>query len=351
MKRFLALTLMLTLLCSCALADDLSDSAIANGNVTAVNFVDVVAPYSGTLGSFDLAMGDTVEAGDPLFTLLTTTVYAPESGTVTALFAAEGDDASAVMSRYGALAAIEPEQELLIAASTSGAYDKNENKLIHMGETLYFRSSKGDKEEGSGRVIAVSDGNYVVEILEGDFDLKESLTLYRDDSYGSKDNVGKGTVTRRDPVTVQGQGRVAELLVGEGDAVTVGQPLLTLMSPDADADAQPTVTAPATGVVASVAVAAGQQVWKGQLLARLYLTDAMEVLVDVDEMDLANLRVGDRLSLTLDMDEGSVITGTVTEISALGVTKQNAAYYTVHVSIPADRALLGASVSVYIPQD
>ena len=351
MKKFLALLLLLTMLSTCALADTaLTDCAIANGNVTATTFVDVTAPYSGTLASFDLSVGDRIAAGDALFSLLTTTVYAPEAGTVKALFAREGEDASAVTARYGAVAVLEPEQDKRINATTNGAYNKEANRILHVGETLYFRSGKGDQEEGSGRVIAVSGSSYVLDILEGEFDLNENLSLYRDDGYAAKDCVGKGVVARRDPVAIQGQGRVASILVAEGDQVAAGQPLMTLMAADADADAQPDVTAPESGVIASVAVSAGQQVWKGQVLARIYLTEEIEVVAEVDEMDLNGLQAGDSLSITLDTDESAIITGKVTEISALGVTRQNAAYYTVHVSIPAGSAALGASASVYIPR-
>ena len=67
MKKFLALLLLLTMLSTCALADTaLTDCAIANGNVTATTFVDVTAPYSGTLASFDLSVGDRIAAGDAL---------------------------------------------------------------------------------------------------------------------------------------------------------------------------------------------------------------------------------------------------------------------------------------------
>ena len=351
MKKLLALLLLLTMLFTCALADTaLTDCAIANGNVTATTFVDVTAPYSGTLASFDLSTGDQVTAGDALFSLLTTTIYAPEAGTVKAFFAQPGEDAAAAMNRYGAVASLEPEQSLRINATTSGAFNKETNRILHVGETLYFRSAKADQEEGWGRVIAVSGSSYVVDILDGDYDLNENLNLYRDDGYAAKDCVGKGVVARRDPVAIQGQGRVASILVAEGDQVAAGQPLMTLMSADADADAQPGVIAPKSGVVASVAVSAGQQVWKGQVLARIYLTEDIEVVAEVDEMDLNGLRVGDNLSITLDTDESTIITGQVTEISALGLTRQNAAYYTVHVRIPADSAALGASASVYIPR-
>ena len=351
MKKFLAMLLLVTMLSSCALADAaLTDCAIANGNVTAVRFVDVTAPYSGTLSSFDLSAGDRVAAGNMLFSLLTTTLYAPEDGVVQAVYAQPGEDASAAMNRYGAVISLEPEQALRINATTTGAYNKEANRILHTGETLYFRSAKGDQEEGQGRVIAVSGSSYVVDVLDGEFDLNENLNLYRDDGYANKDCVGKGVVVRRDPVAIQGQGRVAGMLVAEGSQVTAGQPLMTLMVADADADAQPDVTAPVAGVIASVAVSAGQQVWKGQVLARIYLTEEIAVVAEVDEMDLNGLRVGDSLSITLDTDESTIITGQVTEISALGVTRQNAAYYTVHVSIPADSAALGASASVYIPR-
>lgn len=351
MKRLLALLLAVLMLPAAALADvDLSGYAVANGVVSAVNHVDMTAPYSGTLLPFDLEAGDTVKADDTLFTMMTTTLYATESGTVEHIFAAPGDDAMAVSARYGGLVAVEPAHALQISASISGGYNKAENKLLHVGEMLYFRSTQGDRDAGHGIVVMISGENYVVDILEGEFSLREQLTLYRDDDYSQKECVGKGLVTRRDPVLSAGQGRVNDILVAEGDQVSEGTPLLTLMGPDADYGASPAVNAPANAVAASVAVAAGQQVWKGQLLARLYLTDELEIIAEVDEVDLGDLRIGDSVYVTLDTDPDRVINGTVTEISGMGVTRQNAAYYTVHVSLHAGNALLGGSASVYLPR-
>ena len=351
MKKFLALTLFLTMLCTCALADtSLSNCAIANGNVQAVHYVDITAPYSGVVSAFDIAMGDSVKAGDELFRMMTTTIYATEDGTVAAVFGTAGDDASALSARYGAVTVVEPAQQLRLNASTAGAYNDEDNKRLHVGETLYFRSNGTDKEEGSGRVISVSGSSYVVDVLEGDFKVGETMTLYRNDRYGTKDNVGKGSIVRRDALSAQGMGRIAEILAVKGQQVKAGDALFTLMSSDADASAKPSVTIADDGVVGQVAVVAGQQVWKGQVLARIYLTKEVEVVADVDEIDLADLKVGDTLKITLDTDADMIINGKVTEISALGITKQNAAYYTVHVSIPADNAMLGGSASVYIPR-
>lgn len=349
MKKLFSLMLALCLLAAVpALADtDLTGYAIANGNVTAAQFVDAVAPCSGTLSSFDLEAGDRVSAGDSLFTLLVNTLYATEDGTVGAIFAQQGDDAQAVMARYGGVIALEGGVSQQITATTNGAYNDEKNRTIHIGETLYFESAKSGHEEGTGRVVAVSDSGYVVDILTGSFDVKETLTLYRTDSYANKDCVGKGAVSRRAPVMLSGAGRVAEVLVSEGEQVVRGQALMTFLAQDADPDASATVSAPASGVVASVGVSPCQQVWKGALLARIYLTDSLEIVAQVDEIDLGSLRVGDVIPYTLDTDESQVYQGTVTEIASLGFTRQNAAYYTVHVSINTS-ASLGASASIYL---
>lgn len=351
MKKALCI---LTALCLCAAvpamaAEELAGRPVAEGVVTAARYLDVTAPMSGTLDAFDLEAGDTVEAGQELMRFLTTSVYATESATVGAVFVQAGDDAAAATARYGGLLGLEPEQSLRIEASTTGAYNDDKNRTLHLGETLYFKSTKASRVEGEGRVVAVSGSQYVVEISKGDFELNESLTLYREDDYDQKDCVGKGVVVRRDPLLAQGSGRVAAVHVQEGDRVSRGQLLAELVNADAEPeDVSAQVLAPQAGVVASVAVSPGQQVWKGQLLCRLYFAQELEVEAQVDEINLNGLQVGDTLPVTLDMYPEQIITGTVTEISALGVTRQNAAYYTVRVSIPAGSAMLGASASVYL---
>ena len=147
MKKLFALLACLTLLTASALAEtDLSGYAIANGTVTAVRFVDLTAPYSGTLLPFDLSAGDRVNAGDELFSMMLSTVYAPEAGTVT-LFGEPGDDASGVIAHYGALASLETEIPTQVLATTASAYNVKENHILYVGETLDFRSS-GSRPRG-----------------------------------------------------------------------------------------------------------------------------------------------------------------------------------------------------------
>lgn len=353
MKRMLMLLIVLVLGCQSAMAAeiDLTKCAIANGAVASASYIDLVAPFSGTLKTFSIEAGDEVQSGDQLFEMLTTTVYATEDAEVAAIYAKSGDDAMAVMNRYGGLVVMQPDVSLQMAASVLQGYNSQKNRFIQIGEKLHLRSERAGNAKGEAIVIAISGTDYVADVIKGEFVVGETMNLYRDDDYESRDNVGKGVVTRRDPLLAQGQGRVAEILVQTGDRVKSGTPLLTLMSMDAEPGASPVVAAPANGVIGQVAVAPGQQVWKGQVLARILLTDELEITAQVDEVDLSDLWIGDEVYVVLDTDPDWIIEGEVTEISRLGMPMQNAAYYTVRIAIDEDDLLLGASASVYIPKE
>lgn len=221
MKKLFALLLALAVVGSIALADpaSLTGCSVSSGVVNAVNYIDITAPFSGTLQPFTWEAGDLVNAGDLLFSMRTTTVYATEDATVQAIYCAAGDDAAAVATRYGGLIAMRPESEWVIAGSITTAYDKRDNRVVDVGETLYFRSNKEGRSVGTGRVTMVSGAEYMVEVLTGEFEPGEILSLFRDKNRTASDQVGRGVVNRRDTLTAVGQGRVAEVLVKVGDQV------------------------------------------------------------------------------------------------------------------------------------
>ena len=353
MKKCFSFVICLVLLAgmlsvSAAAETDLTAYSISNGTVQASRFEDLTAPCSGTLLPFDWSVGDTVDAGEVMFTMMTTRITAPEDGTVSCLFVEEGDSADAAMATYGAVATLEPAHLLRMHGNYNNAHQEQDCLHIHVGQPLYFKLGP---EEGSGVVISNRDRDYEVEILTGEYNIDKVILLYKDEDYDYHGRVGEGKVYRRDDVTVGASGVVTNVPVKRGDSVKKGDTLLEVLPADADLGAVPEVTAETAGVVTAVGAASGQQVWKGQLLARLSRADSLEIVADVDEMDLNGLRVGDQVPVTLDTNESEILTGTVTEISGLGITRQNAAYYTVHLSVDKDDLMQGQSASVYLPRN
>ena len=311
----------LTLTASCALA------ATADAKIVAPNTEKITAPFAGTLLPFDYETGDSVSAHETLFTLDTTPVYATQAGTVSAVFASVGDDASGVAAHYGALAVIEPKNALYIDASTDQAYNDADNRYIHAGETLYLKLSN---DKGTGVVTSVSGKKYTVEILSGSFDVDDT------DS-----EVGRGKVTRYADVQVNANsGRIAAVHVKPGDAVEVGDLLFELVDAQSEKNASRSIAASKDGVITSMNTASGAQVYRGQLLCEVADLSTLELSAEVDELDLNSIAVGDTLSYTLDAFDGETFTGTVTQIYSVGTKKQNATYFDVRITLPAGKTLL-----------
>lgn len=322
----------LTLTASCALA------ATADAKIVAPNTEKITAPFAGTLLPFDYETGDSVSAHETLFTLDTTPVYATQAGTVSAVFASVGDDASGVAAHYGALAVIEPKNALYIDASTDQAYNDADNRYIHAGETLYLKLGN---DKGTGVVTSVSGKKYTVEILSGSFDVDDTVRCFRESTTPSDSEVGRGKVTRYADVQVNANsGRIAAVHVKPGDTVEVGDLLFELVDAQSEKNASRSIAASKDGVITSMNTASGAQVYRGQLLCEVADLSTLELSAEVDELDLNSIAVGDTLSYTLDAFDGETFTGTVTQIDSVGAKKQNATYFDVRITLPAGKTLL-----------
>ena len=78
------------------------------GEVTASNTQVIAAPFGGMVEKVSVRVGDSVKIGDPIAVVETTKVYAETDGTVSGVFASEGDSADGIKTRYGGLVYIEP---------------------------------------------------------------------------------------------------------------------------------------------------------------------------------------------------------------------------------------------------
>lgn len=330
MKKLLAILLVVLVLPASVLAEE---TVTANAVAKSDTVYQIIAPYSGVLKPFDWETGDVIGAGELLMEMETIKLYAPADGTVRALFAQPGDQAADVLSQYGMLAAIEKAQPMIVNATSSGAYSKAENKLVHVGEYVYLEEVNDRDNEGTGRIISVRPDGYTVEVTGGDFDDNDSVEIYRNSDCSSKSCIGSGRTDITVEMPVSGAGYVLSAEVQEGDIVKKGDVLYELASQDAENTLRSAeLKAPKAGAV-ELAVISGMQVYKGQLLAKVHDLSAMSVVASVDEMDLDRAEIGDTVAVVFDRYPEVELHGTVTQISRIGMPKQNATYYDVTISI------------------
>lgn len=289
------------------------------GVIEPAKTLTIRAPYSGMAGDFELAAGDAFGEGEALFSLSTTKIYADFDGRVTGVFAKAGDSAASVMNRYGALLYMEREEIYTAACSTNGSSSDNENKIVHVGETVYVQSTADSKRDGVGVVTSVTGKDYTVDIrLIDDLKVNDQIKVYRDSDHDNDSCIGSGKVSRIDPVPVTAEGYVLAVHAADGEEVKRGSLLLEIV-PDALEDMQGgdgVIRMPQDGVLLSVNVSAGEQIAKDQTLASYCPEGEMKLVCMVDEEDLALIDVGDRMTVTLEALEGETHEATVAKIAA-----------------------------------
>ena len=352
-KKRNAVFLMLCALClvGTGFSEDARRAMILPGTVVAGQTVAVLAPFGGAVENFTVRKGDIVSAGETLFVLTTTKVYAPCDGTVGAVRTQVGDETSFIQDRYGALFYIEPQNRFLIQTDTKFAFAADENKLIHVGETVFIGSRNSNERVGAGFVTKVDDNGYTVEVTEGNLILGDSISIFRSRDFAAESKIGSGTTTLNPNVAITSDGCVFRLYAVQGKDVKRGELLLETAGGSIGFNPLPTnqVLAGSHAVVASVDVTSGANVSKNQVMATLYPVNTFQVAVNVMELDLANVRIGDPVRIELEnIYNQEPMRGLVSSIAGLNVADATETEYMVYIDFSAnDMIRLGMGVSVY----
>ncbi len=317
MKKLVSLILaavMTALLLACASAEVVT----MNGTVVSICTETITAPLGGRVAEAAVSAGDHVSAGDALAVLDTEKVYAQEDGVVR-FFGSVGDSAEMISGRYGAVAYVEPAVRYTVSASTKNAYDNEENRIIHPGETVYLRSMVTVSNTGVGTVTAVTGSSYTIELTESGFSSGENVYVFRDASYGIMSRVGRGSVAVKDPAAYTGSGIVVKYTAVNNAAVKKGDVLFETLSGDytaktADLDR---ITAPKDGVITSVSFKKGGTLAAGEAAAEFCADEDMRVEALVTEADLAYFKAGDTVAVTfIYLDNGEyTVNGVIEKIS------------------------------------
>ena len=159
--------------------------------------------------------------------------------------------------------------------------------------------------------------------------------------------------------------------MSEGDQVSSGQTLIVLTSDDLDDQIQSaqdslrnaeisyenqteqledyTITAPITGTIVDKNYNAGETSESNQVLCTIYDLSYLTMTLSVDELDIANIAVGQSVTIVADAVEDTTYTGVVTKVSVAGTSSGSATTYPVTIRIDETDGLLpGMSVDATI---
>lgn len=112
------------------------------------------------------------------------------------------------------------------------------------------------------------------------------------------------------------------------------------------------IYSPSAGIISTVNVKKGDSVSSGSTIATL-ITKQKVAEITLNEVDVANVKIGQKATLTFDAIENLTITGKVTEVDTVGTTSQGVVSYTLQILLDTqnDKIKDGMSVSAFIIVD
>ncbi len=352
MKKIFSILLLMALLTNCvstAFAEELE----LTGTVCATQTITLTAPAAGKVEMCNALPGDHVDADAVLLALQTTKVYAEQDGTVR-IFGQPGDNVTALTTRYGGVAYVEPIPRYTIAGSTKSAYSSDDNKLIHAGEKVYLRAEENYNLKGTGTVTTVSGSSYTVEVDGDTFKSGGYVNVYRSADFATTSRIGNGKASQASPVAYTGTGYLVKLHVQNGQQVSMGDLLFeTLEGNFVPGSANLNlVTAAQAGVIASLNTNYGKMVAADEAVIDLYPDAGMRIHASVHEDELVRIQPGMTVRYLLpgDEDGSKPFSGTIEKISLL--PDEEAVYgttYTISIIPEAvDQLRYGLTVTVLV---
>ncbi|MBQ8390159.1 MAG: HlyD family efflux transporter periplasmic adaptor subunit, partial [Oscillibacter sp.] len=163
-------------------------------------------------------------------------------------------------------------------------------------------------------------------------------------------------------LTASASGTVIAVNAGEGSQVAEDQVVLTLGGDDLEDTLQSaedsmrnaelsmantqetldnyTITSPISGTVIDKQYKAGDTVTSGRTLCTIYDLSYLEMTLNIDELDISSVAVGQSVRITADAVEGKSYTGVVTKVSVVGTTSGGTTSYPATIRIDETDGLL-----------
>ena len=384
---------------------DITAQISGSGTLEAANSYSVTSLVEGTILTADFEEGDQVEAGTVLYTiddsdmsstleqaeislnqsqrsydskleqLEKLTVTAPKAGRILSLDVEVGDEVTAGQTVGTVRNSDTMRLTLPFLASEAESFYVGQSATVTLDSTFETLSGSVTKISGNNEVLT---GNVIVRQVTIEVENPGGLSTTQSGSasVGSVDSAGSGsfTYTAEEPITAQVSGEVTQIHVSEGSWVDKDGAVLSLSSDTLEDEIQSaseslrnaqlslenrydqledyTVTSPIQGTIIDKNYNAGENAEGNQVLCTIYDLSYLTMTLDVDELDISSIAVGQSVSVTADAVEGKTYEGVVTKVSVAGTSSGSATTYPVTIRIDdTDGLLPGMNVDAVITLD
>ena len=381
---------------------DITAQITGSGTLEAANSYSVTTFVEGTILTADFEEGDQVEAGTVLYTiddsdmsstleqaeislnqsqrnydnkleeLENLTLTAPKAGRVLSLDVEVGDEVSAGQTVATVRNSDTMCLELPFLADEAASFFVGQSASVTLDSTFETLTGTVTKISGNNEVLT---GNVIVRNVTIEVSNPGGLSTTQTGSatVNGVDSAAGGTFTyeAEEAVTARVSGEVSQILVSEGGWVEKNGAILTLTSDDLEDEVQSaseslrnaqlsldsrydqledyTITSPIQGTIIDKNYNAGEISEANQVLCTIYDLSYLTMTLNVDELDISSIAVGQTVSVTADAVEGTVYEGVVTKVSVAGTSTGSATTYPVTIRIDdTDGLLPGMNVDAAI---
>ncbi|QNL43630.1 HlyD family efflux transporter periplasmic adaptor subunit [Oscillibacter hominis] len=290
----------------------------------------LTAKTSGTVSGLQVSVGDQVSAGQTLATIR-------DSSTLSLKVHFPSDDAASFYVGQGA------------AVTLDGSFETLSGSISAI--------SGSDEVLTGNRIVR----QVTIQVANGGALTSTQSATASVNGVGSSDS---GTLQYKSEsvLTAPASGEVAAINVSEGGYASKGQTVLTLGGDTIDNQVQSasenvrnaeislentqdqmddyTITSPIAGTIVDKQYKAGDKVESGKTLCTIYDLSYLEMTLNIDELDISLVEVGQKVQITADAVEGKSYEGVITKVSVAGTTTGGTTSYPVTIRIDETDGLL-----------
>jgi HlyD family secretion protein len=346
---------------------EVKDVNAENGDI--VSKGDIIATLeSDSLDSEILQQKATIESLEKQILYMTidssTYISTKAKGRVKAVYVKEDEKVDSVMGKYGSLAVISTDDMLkaIIAVDDIEIYDIGSEVDIKIGDIVLIAIVDEINPTNQSIKIVFEDDK------DEDYMLGDAVHLINK----LEQTIAQGELQANHPFYITAVGGVIETInyeaneyIYEGDTIfkreesVFDEDYLDAID-DLDAKRKDliemqaakrelVVRAPMDGIVQNFSINEGQFINQGFVICDIEGNAMLKILVDIDELDIAKIKLGQNATVTMDALEEKEYTANVTKISPVGVSINNVTSYTVTLELESyPEILLGMSAEVDI---